>query len=74
MKFNPIPPGSAKTNHIYRSVLIFLYFKIRTVKDQFDDAIAYYDYEVPGLGNAFLTAVLKALERLEENAIRRTYP
>ncbi len=31
---------------------------------ELDDAIQYYNYEVPGLGNAFLTEVLNALDSI----------
>lgn len=31
---------------------------------ELDDAIQYYNYEVPDLGNAFLTEVLNALDRI----------
>lgn len=31
---------------------------------ELDDAIEYYNYEVPGLGDAFLTEVLNALDRI----------
>ena len=31
---------------------------------ELDDAIEYYNYEVPGLGDAFLTEILKALDRI----------
>ena len=31
---------------------------------ELDDAIDYYNYEVPGLGDAFLTEVLNALDRI----------
>lgn len=33
---------------------------------ELDDAIEYYNYEVPGLGDAFLTEVLNALDRIGE--------
>ena len=33
---------------------------------ELDQAIEYYNYESPGLGNAFLTEVLKALDRIGE--------
>ena len=33
---------------------------------ELDDAIEYYNYEVPGLGYAFLTEVLNALDRIGE--------
>ena len=31
---------------------------------ELDDAIEYYNYEVPGLGDAFLTEVLHTLDRI----------
>ena len=31
---------------------------------ELDDAIEYFNYEAPGLGNAFLTEVLNALDRI----------
>ncbi len=33
---------------------------------ELDDAIDYYNYEAPGLGDAFLTEVLNALDRIGE--------
>ena len=33
---------------------------------ELDDAIEYYNYELPGLGDAFLTEVLNALDRIGE--------
>ena len=33
---------------------------------ELDDAFEYYNYEVPGLGSAFLTEVINALERINE--------
>jgi hypothetical protein len=33
---------------------------------ELDQAIEYYNYESPGLGNAFLTEVLKVLDRIGE--------
>ena len=33
---------------------------------ELDDAIQYYNYEVPGLGDAFLNEVLNALDRIGE--------
>jgi toxin ParE2 len=33
---------------------------------ELDDAIDYYNYEIPGLGDAFLTEVLNALDRIGE--------
>ena len=33
---------------------------------ELDDAIEYYNYEAPGLGDAFLTEVLNALNRIGE--------
>jgi hypothetical protein len=31
---------------------------------ELDEAIEYYNYESPGLGDAFLTEVLKVLDRI----------
>lgn len=31
---------------------------------ELDEAIEYYNYEVPGLGDAFLTEVLNAIDRI----------
>ena len=31
---------------------------------ELDEAIEYYNYESPGLGDAFLTEVLKSLDRI----------
>ena len=33
---------------------------------ELDDAITYYNYELPGLGDAFLYEVLNALDRIGE--------
>jgi len=33
---------------------------------ELDDAIGYYNYQAPGLGDAFLTEVLNALDRIGE--------
>lgn len=33
---------------------------------ELDDAIEYYNYELPGLGDAFLTEILNALDRICE--------
>lgn len=33
---------------------------------ELDDAIEYYNYEAPGLGEAFLTEVLNTLDRIGE--------
>jgi hypothetical protein len=33
---------------------------------ELDEAIDYYDYELPGLGDAFLTEVVNALDRIGE--------
>jgi len=33
---------------------------------ELDDAIEYYNYELPGLGDAFLAEVLNALDRIGE--------
>lgn len=41
--------------------------KIKFLKNaqiELDEAIEYYNYEVPGLGDAFLTEVLNALDRI----------
>ena len=35
---------------------------------ELDDAIEYYNYEVPGLGDVFLTEVLNALDRIGKSA------
>jgi hypothetical protein len=37
---------------------------LETAGIELDDAIEYYNYEVPGLGDAFLTEVLNALDRI----------
>lgn len=37
---------------------------LETAPIELDDAIEYYNYEVPGLGDAFLTEVLNALDRI----------
>jgi hypothetical protein len=37
---------------------------LETARIELDDAIEYYNYEVPGLGDAFLTEVLNALDRI----------
>ena len=37
---------------------------LETARIELDDAIEYYNYEVPGLGGAFLTEVLNALDRI----------
>jgi len=37
---------------------------LETARIELDDAIEYYNYEVPGLGDAFLTEVLSALDRI----------
>jgi len=39
---------------------------LEIAKVELDDAIEYYNYEVPGLGDAFLTEVLNALDRVGE--------
>ncbi len=39
---------------------------LETAQIELDQAIEYYSYESPGLGNAFLTEVLKALDRIGE--------
>ncbi len=36
---------------------------IEIAQIELDDAIGYYNYEVPGLGDAFLTEVLNTLDR-----------
>ena len=33
---------------------------------ELDEAVEYYNYEIPGLGDAFLTEVLNALDRIGE--------
>ncbi len=33
---------------------------------ELDQAIEYYNYEVPGLGDSFLTEILKTLDRIGE--------
>jgi len=33
---------------------------------ELDEAVEYYNYELPGLGDAFLTEVLSALDRIGE--------
>ena len=33
---------------------------------ELDDAISYYNFELPGLGDAFLTEILKTLDRIGE--------
>lgn len=33
---------------------------------ELDDAIEFYNYEIPGLGDAFLTEMLNALDRIGE--------
>ena len=37
---------------------------LETARIELDDAIEYYNYEAPGLGDAFLTEVLNALDRI----------
>ena len=39
---------------------------IEIAQVELDDAIEYYNYESPGLGDAFLTEVLNALDRIGE--------
>ena len=39
---------------------------LEIVQIELDDTIEYYNYEVLGLGDAFLTEVLKALDRIGE--------
>ncbi len=38
------------------------FFEIAQI--ELDDAIEYYNYEIPGLGDAFLTEVLNTLDRI----------
>lgn len=33
---------------------------------ELDDAIKYYNYEIPGLGDAFLTEILEAFSRISK--------
>ena len=37
---------------------------LETAQIELDEAIGYYNYEIPGLGDAFLTEVLNALDRI----------
>ena len=37
---------------------------LKIAQVELDDAIKYYNFEVPGLGDAFLTEVLNALDRI----------
>ena len=37
---------------------------LKIAQVELDDAIEYYNYESPGLGYAFLTEVLNALDRI----------
>jgi len=39
---------------------------LEVAQTELDDAIQYYNYEVNGLGDEFLTEVLKALRRISE--------
>ena len=39
---------------------------LEIVQIELDDAFDYYNYELPGLGNAFLSEVLNALDRIGE--------
>ena len=39
---------------------------IEVAEIELDQAIEYYNYESPGLGDAFLTEVLKGLDRIGE--------
>jgi hypothetical protein len=39
---------------------------LKIAQIELDDAIEYYNYELPGLGDAFLTEVLNALDRIGE--------
>ena len=40
------------------------FFEIAQI--ELDEAVEYYNYEIPGLGDAFLTEVLNALDRIGE--------
>ena len=37
---------------------------LKIAQIELDEAIVYYNYEIPGLGDAFLTEVLSALDRI----------
>jgi len=37
---------------------------LEIARDELDDAVAFYEHESPGLGKAFITEVLNALERI----------
>ena len=37
---------------------------LEIAQSELDEAIEYYNYEAPGLGEAFLTEVLKTLDRI----------
>jgi len=37
---------------------------LKIAQMELDDAIKYYNFEVPGLGDAFLAEVLNALDRI----------
>ena len=39
---------------------------LKIAEIELDEAIAYYNYEAPGLGEAFLTEVLIALDRISK--------
>ena len=39
---------------------------LEVAQNELDEAIEYYNYEVSGLGDAFLTEVLNALDRIGE--------
>jgi plasmid stabilization system protein ParE len=39
---------------------------LEIAQKELDDAVDYYNYESPGLGDVFLTEVLKTLERIAE--------
>jgi plasmid stabilization system protein ParE len=39
---------------------------LEIAQKELDDAVDYYNYEPPGLGDVFLTEVLKTLERIAE--------
>ena len=41
---------------------------------ELDDAIEYYNYEVPGLGDAFLAEVLNSLDRMLTNFLKHGIP
>ncbi|HNQ78899.1 MAG TPA: type II toxin-antitoxin system RelE/ParE family toxin [Acidobacteriota bacterium] len=39
---------------------------LETAQIELDDAVKYFNYEIPGLGNVFLDEVVSALERIGE--------